>query len=140
MIRAYKNSDLSTLMKIWFEGNIDAHGFIDESYWRDNYEMVKRELPNAHLYVDEEDGEIAGFVGMQGDYIAGIFVKRECRGRGVGGKLIDFLKQKHNRLQLSVYEKNEAAYNFYSKRGFKVVKKSIDQEKGAADCLMEWKK
>ena len=138
MIRNYQNSDLDTLMQIWLEGNLDAHDFVDPSYWQDNYELVKKELPNAHLYVDEEDGEIAGFVGMQGDYIAGIFVKSDYRGRGIGGKMIDFLKQKHDRLQLSVYEKNEAVFNFYQKHGFRLVKKDIDQETGAVDCLMEW--
>jgi Acetyltransferases len=73
---------------------------------------VKKELPNAQLYIDAEEGEIAGFVGMQGNYIAGIFVKRDYRGRGIGGKLIDFLKLKHDKLQLSVCEKNEAALSF----------------------------
>ncbi len=124
MIRKYQKSDLDALMQIWLEGNLDAHDFIDPSYWHDNYELVKKELPNAQLYVDEEEGEIAGFVGMQGDYIA--------------GRLIDFLKLKHDKLQLSVYEKNEAAISFYQNRGFKLVKKEIDQEAGAADCLMEW--
>ena len=94
MIRKYQKSDLDALMQIWLEGNLDAHDFINPSYWHDNYELVKKELPNAQLYVDEEEGEIAGFVGMQGDYIAGIFVKRDHRGRGIGGKLIDFLKLK----------------------------------------------
>lgn len=138
MIRKYQKSDLDALMQIWLEGNLDAHDFIDPGYWHDNYELVKKELPNAQLYVDEEEGEIAGFVGMQDDYIAGIFVKRDHRGRGIGGKLIDFLKLKHDKLQLSVYEKNEAAISFYQNRGFKLVKKEIDQETGAADCLMEW--
>lgn len=41
----------------------------------------------------------------------------------IGGKLIDFLKLKHDKLQLSVYEKNEAAISFYQNRGFKLVKK-----------------
>ncbi len=29
-------------------------------------------------------------------------------------------------------------YSFYQNRGFKLVKKEIDQETGAADYLMEW--
>ena len=65
MIRKYQKSDLDALMQIWLEGNLDAHDFIDPSYWHDNYELVKKELPNAQLYVDEEDGEIAGFVGCK---------------------------------------------------------------------------
>ena len=102
---------------------IQVIGMITMNWW-------KKELPNAQLYVDEEEGEIAGFVGMQGDYIAGIFVKRDHRGRGIGGKLIDFLKLKHDKLQLSVYEKNEAALSFYQNRGFKLVKKR--------DWLRDW--
>ena len=53
MIRKYQKSDLDALMQIWLEGNLDAHHFIDPSYWHDNYELVKKELPNAQLYVDE---------------------------------------------------------------------------------------
>ncbi len=65
-------------------------------------------------------------------------LKEIIGGRGIGGKLIDFLKLKHDKLQLSVYEKNEASISFYQNRGFKLVKKEIDQEAGTADCLMEW--
>lgn len=96
MIRNYQKEDIGILMNIWLQGNIDAHYFIEKNYWQDHYDEVKRELPNARLYVDEEDGEIAGFVGMQGEYIAGIFVKRAYCGQGIGSKLIDFFKLKHN--------------------------------------------
>ncbi|XKU94264.1 N-acetyltransferase [Lactobacillus acidophilus] len=140
MIRNYQKEDIGILMNIWLQGNIDAHYFIEKNYWQDHYDEVKRELPNARLYVDEEDGKIAGFVGMQGEYIAGIFVKRAYRVQGIGSKLIDFLKLKHNRLQLSVYKQNQTAFNFYQKRGFKVIKKEIDNETGAWECRMEWKK
>lgn len=140
MIRTYNPKDLDTLMTIWLEENLDAHDFVDPDYWKGNFDQVKKELPNAKLYIDEENGEIAGFVGLQDDYIAGIFVKRNYRGHGIGSKLIDFLKQKHNRLRLSVYKENQAAFNFYERRGFKLIKTDIDQETGADDCLMEWHK
>lgn len=140
MIRTFNPKDLDTLMTIWLEGNLDAHDFVDPDYWKSNFDQVKKELPNAQLYIDEEDGEIAGFVGLQDDFIAGIFVKKDYRGQGVGSKLISFLKLKHNRLRLSVYKKNHAAYNFYERRGFKLIRTDIDQETGADDCLMEWHK
>ena len=67
MIRKYQKSDLDALMQIWLEGNLDAHDFIDPSYWHDNYELVKKELPNAQLYVDEEEGEIHSDKGIDID-------------------------------------------------------------------------
>ena len=42
MIRKYQKSYLDALMQIWLEGNLDAHDFIDPSYWHDNYELVKK--------------------------------------------------------------------------------------------------
>ena len=44
MIRKYQKSDLDALMQIWLKGNLDAHDFIDPSYWHDNYELVKKEI------------------------------------------------------------------------------------------------
>ena len=44
MIRKYQKSDLEAVMQIWLEGNLDAHDFIDPSYWHDNYELVKKRV------------------------------------------------------------------------------------------------
>lgn len=49
-------------MEIWLEGNLKAHPFIKEEYWRQNYETVRAVLPNAEMYVFEKDGEVQGFI------------------------------------------------------------------------------
>jgi putative acetyltransferase len=36
--------------------------------------MVKGLLPKSKILVFEESGEVKGFAGLTGDYIAGIFV------------------------------------------------------------------
>lgn len=47
MIRAFKQSDLPAVMKIWFETNVNAHRFISEEYRTSHYEAVKAVLPEA---------------------------------------------------------------------------------------------
>ena len=81
MIRLFEFRDLDRIMEIWLEGNLKAHPFIKEEYWRQNYETVRFVLPNAEVYVFEEDEEVQGFIGKDADYIAGLFVAEGRRGK-----------------------------------------------------------
>lgn len=45
MIRKLEKSDLPRIMRIWLSANKEAHGFIKESYWDENFEAVKAALP-----------------------------------------------------------------------------------------------
>ena len=58
MIRKMEEKDISDVLQIWLETNIKAHSFIDKEYWTGNYEMVKQILPEAEVYVYEENKEI----------------------------------------------------------------------------------
>ena len=135
MIRLFEFRDLDEIMEIWLEGNLQAHGFIDGEYWRKNLELVRSVLPNAEVYVYEEAGEIRGFIGMDADYIAGLFVKKECRGQGIGRQLIDTVKRK-KRLSLHVYERNAGAVAFYQAMGFRVKESMTEKETGEKAYLM----
>jgi len=84
MIRLFEFRDVDRIMEIWLEGNLNAHSFIEESYWKNNYKSVKAILPNAEVYVYEVGKEILGFIGMDADYIAGIFVAEGYQGIGIG--------------------------------------------------------
>ena len=83
---------------------------------------------------------LAGFIGLTGDYIAGIFVEAEEQSRGVGKQLLVRAKQDRKRLTLQVYEKNERAVHFYQKEGFRVVYRDVDEGTGEAEYVMEWKR
>ena len=52
MIRLFEFRDLDRIMEIWLEGNLNAHPFIKEEYWRQHYETVCSVLPNAEVYVN----------------------------------------------------------------------------------------
>lgn len=116
MIRLFEFRDLDRIMEIWLEGNLKAHPFIKEEYWRQNYEIVRSVLPNAEVYVFEEDGEVQGFIGMDAEYIAGLFVAEGHRGQGIGHQLISEVKRK-KRLSLHVYEKNQALWHSTGRKG-----------------------
>ena len=60
MIRKMEKKDLDRVSKIWLETNIKAHDFIPAQYWEKNYGPVREMLPQAEIYVWEEDGQIQG--------------------------------------------------------------------------------
>ena len=64
MIREFKENDLNNIMKLWLHTNTLAHDFIDIGYWKSNYDKVKQMMPEAIMFVYEEDNLIKGFVGF----------------------------------------------------------------------------
>ena len=100
MIRLFEEEDLDEVLAIWLDANLRAHSFIPAGYWEGRREEVRQALPQAELYVWEERGEILGFLGLEGDYIAGIFVRHGAQSRGVGKKLLDRAKEGRGRLSL----------------------------------------
>ena len=135
MIRLFEFRDLDRIMEIWLEGNLTAHPFIKEEYWKQNYETVRSMLPNAEVYVFDEAGEVQGFIGMDAEYIAGLFVAEGHRGHGIGHQLISEVKRK-KRLSLHVYEKNIGAVAFYRAEGFRVENRMTEKETGEQEYLM----
>ena len=84
MIRELQKADITKVADIWLDTNIKAHNFISAQYWESNYELVKEMLLQAEVYVCESNGEIQGFIGLNGDYIEGIFVCDRLQSHGIG--------------------------------------------------------
>ena len=99
MIKEFKTEYLDELMEIWLETNINAHNFIEKEYWINNFDLVKKMLPNAEIYIFQENNVIKGFIGIiEEEYIAGLFVKREYQREGIGKALIEYIKPKYKQL------------------------------------------
>lgn len=129
MIKEFKMDYLDEIMKIWLETNINAHDFIKKEYWINNFDLVKNLLPDAKVYIFQENNIIKGFIGIIEDgYIAGLFVKEEYQREGIGKKLIEYIKLKYKQLKLDVYAKNENAINFYLKNNFKIVNEKNNED------------
>lgn len=140
MIRSLEPADLSAVTSIWLDANREAHDFIPASYWLEHLEEVRAALARAEVWVFADEAGLLGFAGLQGDYIAGIFVRREARSHGVGRQLLDHMKECHPRLSLRVYEKNQRAAAFYRREGFHLLERGVDPETGEAELLLEWRR
>ena len=101
-IRKLQNADMDRVAGIWLDANLRAHCFISPQYWKSNFAPVKEMLPRAEVYVYENDREIWGFIGLTGEYIEGIFVSGEMQSRGIGKRLLDFVKTTKTELRLHV--------------------------------------
>lgn len=140
IIRKFNDFDLKRVMRIWYDGNLEAHDFINKEYWDRNFGYVKRALPEAEVYVYEINGFVAGFVGVDEGYIAGLFVDREYRGMGIGTKLMDYIKEKYDFLTLHVFENNYGAVTFYENRGLLKKEESVNEDLGEVEYLMYYRR
>ena len=94
MVRDYQPSDLEHILKIWLQSNLQAHDFIDRSYWEKNYDFVHCLLPQSQVLVWEQDGEVQGFAGIEGRNIEGIFVSTQFRSKGIGTAILQEAKRR----------------------------------------------
>lgn len=140
MIELYNKTDFSKIMDIWLQTNISAHNFIPQSYWADNFELVKNLLPTADIYVYTQNEIPCGFIGISDkSYIAGLFVLEDFQGQGIGKKLLSHCQKIYSHLTLHVYKTNEKAVLFYKKNGFEVLDERNNAETGCMEFTMQWK-
>ena len=140
MVRQYSDSDIDTVMQIWLDTNIQAHHFIPSDYWRTNCDMVRELLSHAEIYVHEDEcaKQIDGFIGLNDDYIEGIFVKETMQSKGIGKQLLNHVKKVKPTLKLNVYQKNEKAIKFYLREKFNIRSENIDDNTGEKEFVMVW--
>ena len=140
MIRPLQKADINSVAEIWLDANRKAHAFIPASYWERNFASVKEMLPQAEVYVYETDQGIQGFLGLNGEYIEGIFVSEEAQSRGIGKLLLNHAKGRKPALRLNAYQKNVRAIRFYQREGFQILRSGLDAATGEAECEMLWRR
>ena len=140
MVRKFETQDLDAVTQIWLHGNLDAHAFIPASFWTGHFEMVRDMLPQAELYVHENEAprQIDGFIGLTENHIEGIFVAKAARSKGIGKALLEYAKSRKPCLTLSVYQKNQRALAFYRREQFTVQSEGIGEDTSEAEIQMLW--
>lgn len=138
-IETSTTKELDILMEIWLTANIEVHSFVSKKFWLDNAASVRKQLPEADLYIYLKGDKIIGFAGLINNYLAGIFVESSFRNQGIGQNLLTSIKKNRQTLTLSVYQKNQKAYRFYLKQGFKLDRTLVD-ENGELEHQLIWEK
>lgn len=139
-IREFKNDDIDRVMSIWLESTVEAHSFISKEYWEENYQVVKNKyIPMSETYVYEYDNDIKGFISViEGSFIGALFVDIKAQGKGIGKVLVDYVKEKYEKLSLAVYSDNTKAYKFYKRQGFEEILEQNNEDSGYKEIVMEY--
>lgn len=144
MIRKIKEEDLTNVMTIWVKGNFKTNSFIEKDYWLEIYNQTKVDfLENFKTYVYAENDEILGFISIYDNEIKALYVKEEHRGKGIGGKLINYCRdnlEENTEVFVKVFEKNMNSIIFFSKRQFKNSKIQLNEQFNETEYKMTWKK
>lgn len=138
MIEKFNKKDIDAVMQIWKKENIKAHYFISKEYWENNYEYVKKVLPDSEIYVYTNKNKIEGFIGINNNYIEGIFIDTTSQNKGIGTALLNKVKRNKKRLTLNVYKKNKKAISFYKKNGFIIIEEKFDENTNEKEYTMLW--
>ena len=99
-----------------------------DNFW--SYNVLKQELENENTtyIIAKENDDVVGFAGisicLDEATLNNIVVKKSCRGRGIGGELLESLIDicgdlNAKTLTLEVDVSNEPAIHLYEKFGFK---------------------
>ena len=130
---------MDAVLEIWIRGSLQAHGFIEESYWERQKERLRENLLShaiTAVYCDPTTERIGGFISLVENFIVALYVAREEQGRGIGHNLLQRAKYLYPVLELSVYTENRAALSFFLREGFQIVLRRIDQATGHEETLM----
>ncbi|KOF53630.1 MULTISPECIES: GNAT family N-acetyltransferase [unclassified Achromobacter] len=119
-IRERNHGDDLVLADIWLRSVRATHTFLTEQDIDALYPQVLNVyLPAVRVWVcEDEDGEIAGFIGLDGNKVQMLFVDASKRGRGAGRRLLNFARSLHGSLLVDVNEQNPQAHGFYLHYGF----------------------
>lgn len=140
MIRLYQPQDIEQLMNLWLTTTIEAHPFIDQSYWLDSEPLVRNiYLPDATTWIYSQSGNVDGFISvMEQQFIGALFVRHSEQGKGVGKALMEQAQENYPKLLLEVYQQNQTAVDFYQAMGFSTASQQPHPETNQITLIMQW--
>lgn len=110
------------LIEIWEASVRATHLFLSEediAFYKPV--VLKYALPGVSLYGIREGNVILGFMGVSEDKVEMLFLRPNCRGQGLGRKLLSFALNELNIRKVDVNEENPDALGFYQHLGFRIV-------------------
>ncbi|KAF5075060.1 putative N-acetyltransferase YjaB [anaerobic digester metagenome] len=140
-IRPLQEADLDTVVDLWLKSSIKAHSFIEASFWEGQVNAMREVyIPSADTWVADYEGMLVGFVSLNEEMLAALFVHPFFQGNGIGKQLLQFAMEQSDSLVLSVYKENKRAMDFYRKQGFEAVQEQVDKHTGMPEVIMVWEK
>jgi len=116
-------NEYETIVEIWEASVRATHAFLPEEdilYFRPL--ILEKYLDAVDLRgARDDDGRIAGFLGVADDKLEMLFLAPERRGQGLGRLLLEVAVREMGVTKVDVNEQNPGAVGFYAHCGFRVV-------------------
>jgi ribosomal protein S18 acetylase RimI-like enzyme len=99
-------------------------------------------LRDQDVLVTETNGEISGFIAMQGDMVEHLYVRPGLLRRGIGTALLQRARERSpSGFRLWVFQQNVPARRFYERHGLRLVEETDGSrnEERTPDALYEWR-
>ena len=118
--------DFARVMEVWEASVRATHTFVTDADLDVFRPLVWESLPQVpHLLcVRDGDGEVVGFIGVEGETVEMLFIEPSWRGQGIGRRLLHSAVETLGANALDVNEQNPQAFGFYERMGFEVVGRS----------------
>ena len=123
---------IERLLEVWESAVKATHLFLSEK----EIEDIKKYVPQAlkeipHLIIAENEMQVpVGFMGIVEHHLEMLFISDEERGKGLGKELLGYGIENYSINDLAVNEQNPLAKGFYEHMGFKVYKRTVNDEQG----------
>lgn len=130
-IRLATEKDYPRIMEIWESAVKATHDFLSEEDFNYFKEIIPRDyLPNLDVYLISQNEKTQGFASVADGNLEMLFIHNDVRGKGLGKKLYEFMKDKTGLTKVDVNEQNPQAIGFYEKLGFKQTGRSEEDGSG----------
>ena len=125
-ITAVTAEDIPRVVAVWVASVRATHHFLTEADIQHLKPLVGDELSQLAtlIGVRDDEGQVIGFIGVEGVEVAALFIHPAWRGRGIGRQLLTYAIETLGASQLDVNEQNDQAVGFYRRMGFEVAGRS----------------
>ena len=123
---------IERLVEVWENSVKETHLFLSNS----QIENIKKYVPQALEEIPEliiwenEEGLPIAFMGSSKQKLEMLFVSHKERGKGLGKELLKYGIANYSINELAVNEQNPQAKEFYENMGFRVYKRTDNDEQG----------
>lgn len=119
-ISRFQSHHFDSVGQLYLESRVATFTWLDTM----TYELsdFERDTEGEEVWVAVESNEVVGFISIWKPdcFIHHLFVSPEDLKKGIGLKLLNFVKQRYSNLSLKCLTQNTNAVAFYLSQGFKV--------------------
>ncbi|CDF11587.1 acetyltransferase GNAT family [Mycoplasma sp. CAG:776] len=123
---------IDKLLTVWENSVRATHKFLSNEEILEIKKYVPEALNNiSHLIIEtDKEGTPIAFMGIENNKLEMLFIISECRGKGIGKKMLLYGIENYGINDLAVNEDNPQAKCFYEHIGFKVYQRNELDDQG----------